>query len=155
MCRSVREELFDRLATMDRRTIPDDEQLARDLPQGVSQEAHHVWTLEGPLLVHHQQLALQGDAADYREMVAAKVLVQDGRPAHRGVGAHYRRQQVKSRLIHEQNGPALLYGPFFSSGQRSSFQLLMAFSSRWFARRSGFCKESPSALTSRLTCAGW
>ena len=140
---------------MDRRAIPDDEQLARYLPQEVPQKAHHVLTVEGPLLLHHEELALQGDGADYREVVTAEVLVQYGSLAHRSIGAHHRGQKVEARLIDKQDRSSLLYGPFLSSGQRSSFQRLMASSSLWLARRTGFCKESPSALTSRLTCAGW
>jgi hypothetical protein len=81
--------------------------------------------------------------------------VQDGRLAYRSVGAHYRGQKVEARLIHKQNRPALLYGPFLSSGHLSSFQRLIASSSRCLARGIGFCKESHKALSSRLTCAGW
>ena len=60
------------------------------------------------------------------EVIARKLLMQDGCLAHRSVGAHYSRQKVEARLIHKQDRSALLYGPFFSSGQRSSFQRLMA-----------------------------
>jgi hypothetical protein len=56
--------------------------------------------------------------------------MQDGRLTHRVIGTHHARQKVKPRLIHKQNRSALLYGPFLSSGQRSSFQCLMASSSR-------------------------
>jgi hypothetical protein len=105
--------------------------------------------------VYHQQLAFQSDGADHRQMVAAEVLMHDGHLTHRGIGAHHARQKVEARLIHKQNRSTLLYGPFLSSGQRSSFQWLMVSSSRCLARRIGFCKESPNALTSRLTCAGW
>jgi hypothetical protein len=77
---------------MDRRIIPDDEQLARDLPQEVPQEADHIRTLEGPLLLHHVKLAFHAAGADHRQMIACKVLMQDGSLAHRGIGAHYRGQ---------------------------------------------------------------
>src|SRR3712207_227865 len=119
------------------------------------QEANHVFSLEGALLLHHVKLALQADGADHREMIAREFLLQDGRLAHRGVATNHSGQRVEARLVHKQYGSTLLYGTFFSSGQRSSFQRFIASSSRWFARRIGFCRESPSALTSRLTCAGW
>src|SRR5215208_4368497 len=115
---------------MYRRAVPDDEQLARNLAQQMPQEADHVRTLEGALLLHHQELALQSDGADHRQMIARKVLMQDGRLTHRGIGAHQARQKVEARLIHKQNRSALLYGPFLSSAQRSSFQRRMASSSR-------------------------
>jgi len=64
----------------------------------VPQKAHYVFSFEGSLLLHHVKLALQGDATDHRQMIARKLLVQDGCLAHRGVGAHYRGQKVEARL---------------------------------------------------------
>jgi hypothetical protein len=60
------------------------------------QEANHIFSLEGALLLHHVKLALQADTADHREMIARELLVQDGCLAHRSVGTHYCRQQVEA-----------------------------------------------------------
>src|SRR5215212_1124140 len=128
--RPASQKIFDRSTAMYRRSVPDEEQFARDLPQEVPQEADHIRTLEGPLLLHRVEFALHGDGADHGQMIARKLLVEDGRLTHRGVGAHYRRQKVKPRLVHKQDSPALLHGPFLSSSQRSSFQRLIASSSR-------------------------
>jgi hypothetical protein len=63
--RPAGQKVLDRSSAMDRRSIPDEEQLARDLSQEVPQEADHVLTVEGALLLHHhQQLALHSDGAD-------------------------------------------------------------------------------------------
>lgn len=132
-----------------------DQELARYLAEGVLEEAIHVFALESPLLLEHQQLPLQGDAAHDREVIARKLLVDDGRLAHRGVGAHDGGKQVEAAPIHEYCRPALPRASLFSCGQRFSLHSRMASSSRWSTRRSGFCKEKPSLLRIRLTCAGW
>src|SRR3954451_22521992 len=140
---------------MDGRAIPDDQELARHLAEGVLEEANHILALESSLLLKHQQLSLQGDTTHGREVIARKLLIKNGRLAHRGVGAHNSGKQVEAALIHEHYRPTFRERPFFSSGQRFSFHSSMAFSSRCLARRSGFCKEKPSLFRIRLTCAGW
>jgi hypothetical protein len=84
-------------------------------------------------------------------MIAAEMFTEYGRLSYRGVSANYHRQQVKARLITEHNGPPFLQRPFLREGHLSSFQRSMASSSRWFARREGFSKESLSFLSKRLT----
>ena len=42
------QELFDRLAPVDRRAIPDDPQLTRHVTQQVAQKLHHARPVEGP-----------------------------------------------------------------------------------------------------------
>src|SRR3954464_12669579 len=111
---------------MDGRAVPDDQELARYLAEGVLEEANHVLALESPLLLEHQQLSLQGDTAHGREVIARELLVEDGRLAHRGVGAYDAGKQVEAALIHEHYRPILLQSPFFSCGQRFSVHSLMA-----------------------------
>jgi len=43
------------------RAVPYEEQLARDLAQKVLEEAHHILSLEGALLLFHVELAFEGD----------------------------------------------------------------------------------------------
>src|SRR5215203_5888750 len=139
---------------MDRRAVPYDEQLAGDLAHQVLEEAHHVLSLKRPLLKGHVELAFEGDGAHRREVISCELLLKDGRLSHRGVGANHHRQQVEARLIGEHYGPAFLLRPFLREGHLSSFQRSMASSSRWLARRCGFCKLCLKALSKRLTCAG-
>src|SRR5829696_5587271 len=83
------------------------------------------------------------------------MLLEDGRLSHRSVSANHCRKQVEARLIGKHYGSAFLQRPFLREGHFFSFQCSMASSSRCSARRCGFCKESPNARTTRLTCAGW
>jgi hypothetical protein len=75
---------------MDRRAVPYDEQLARDLAHEVLEEAYYVLSLEGSLLLDHVELAFERDAAHRREMIAAEMFTQYGRLSYRGVRAHHR-----------------------------------------------------------------
>src|SRR3712207_836168 len=55
---------------MYRRAVPDYQPLTGNPPQQMLQEANHVFSLEGALLLHHVKLALQAHGADHREMIA-------------------------------------------------------------------------------------
>src|ERR671912_1515202 len=136
---------------MYRGAVPYDEQLAGDLTHQMLQEAHRVLSLEGPILLPHVELAFESDGAHRRKVISGEILLQNGRLSYRGVGANHHGQQVEARLISEHYSPALLQGPFFREGHRSSFQRSMASSSRWFARLLGFCKLCLKAFSKRLT----
>ena len=71
-------------------------QLAGDLAHQVLEEAHHVLSLEGTLLLHHVELAIEGDGAHGGEVISREVLLEDGRLSHRSVGANHHRQQVEA-----------------------------------------------------------
>src|SRR3954447_7820192 len=118
---------------MNGRAVPDDQQLARYLAEGVLlEEANYVLALESPLLFEHQQLSLQGDTAHRREVIARELLVKDGHLAYRSVGAYDGgKQQLEATLIHEHYRSTLHERPFFSSGHRFSVHSWMASSSRW------------------------
>src|SRR3989304_3802352 len=47
---TVCQEVLHRLAPMDRRSIPDHQELAWDVPKQVLEEAHHVFAMIGPFL---------------------------------------------------------------------------------------------------------
>jgi hypothetical protein len=51
-------------SAMYRSAVPYDQQLAWDLSQEMPQEANHIFSLEGSLLLQHVKLALQADSAD-------------------------------------------------------------------------------------------
>src|SRR5687767_13753128 len=61
--RPADQKILYRPTAMYHRAVPDDEQLAGDLPQEMPQEANHIFSLEGSLLLHHVTLALQADGA--------------------------------------------------------------------------------------------
>jgi hypothetical protein len=60
--RSAGQKVLDRCSPVDRRALPYDEQLARDLAHEMLQEAHHIFSFEGTFLLYHVELALQRDA---------------------------------------------------------------------------------------------
>lgn len=82
-----------------------------------------------------------------------KLFMENGSLSYRGIGAGNHRQQVEAGLVGEEDGPTLLQRPLFNLGQVLCFQSSMALSSRWIARRVGFCEERPRDFASRLTCA--
>jgi len=69
---AVGQEVLDRLAAMDRRAVPDDQQLAGDVAQQMLEEAHDIRALVGVVLHQHEQAPRGRDAADDRQVVAAQ-----------------------------------------------------------------------------------
>jgi len=134
------QKVFDRLTAMNRRSIPDDQQWACDLTGEHLQKANHIWPFVRMVLRLHDDLSFWSNAAHSREMVTGQLHFQDGRLAHRRIGAHCQRQKVKRRLIHKDYRALFLLGLFFSAGQRSFFQVAIAASSRWVAFWMGFCR---------------
>ena len=133
------QKVFDLLGAMDGGPIPDHEQLPGDLAQQETQEAHDICGFIGSLLHLHEEPSLWGQATNGREMIGAELDAQERSLPTRGIGPHGHGQQIKTRLIYKNDGSFFLLSFFFSAGQRSSFQPLMAASSRWLARCTGFC----------------
>ena len=114
-------------------------QMTSSLPgqvgQQVPQEAHHVRAAQGAVGRHlEQQLAVRGDAADDREVIAGEAHAQDRRLAAGGVGPHAAGQQIEAGFVYPDDGAPFGGRPFLSAGQRSAYQRAMAASSRWVAR---------------------
>src|SRR5215207_7426840 len=105
---------------MYRRAVPYDEQLTRDLAHEVLEEAHHVLSLEGLLLLDHVELAIERDAAHRRKVISCEVLLEDGRLPHRGVSANHHGQKIEARLIAEHYGSAFLQCPYLKRPDASS-----------------------------------
>ena len=101
------------------------------------------------------QLARRGDRADGGEMIAGAPFPEDGRVAHRGIGAHHAGQGIKAGFIEEEDRLLLRLRPLLRAGQISSRQRVMAPSSRCRARRAGFWGLQRSALSKRPTWTGW
>src|SRR5215203_2189569 len=56
-------------------------------------------------------------------MIAAEMLMEDGRLSYQGVGTNHYGQQVRARLVGKHDGPVLLRS-LFDSGQRFLFPAL-------------------------------
>src|SRR5918999_6616119 len=149
------QEGFDRLAAVDGAAIPDDQQPHRDVGGQLLQEPCRIYPLEGPVLDPSVQPAMGGDATNYRQMVSAEWYPEYWSLAPGRIGLNYQGQQVATRLVHEDDGPAFVPGLFFRAGQCSSFQRRMASSSRWLARCRGFWRLQLYCLRMRPTWEGW
>ena len=133
------QEVLDRLATMDRGAIPDDEELASDLAQQEAEKPHHIGAVIGLGLRLHDQALVGRDGRDRRAMIAGQGNPQDrGLPVPRP-GADVMGKQVEPRLIHPDDHSSFVVGFFLSAGQRCSHQTRMASSLRWVARSMGRC----------------
>lgn len=85
--RAMGQECLDDVTTVNWRPIPDHHQTAGHFPQHMFQEGDHVFRIDGAVLTVKIQLPLWGHSTDGREMIARPPLPQDGRVAHRGIGA--------------------------------------------------------------------
>lgn len=149
------QHLFDFSAPMNWRSIPDDQQLAFNLPQQVAQESSHICSFVCSLLHHQVQSAFLINGTDGRQMISADHLAQHRRLTSRRIGAHYRGQQVETGLVYPEDYSPFPPGLFLIAGHRLRDQLSIAASSRWRARRAGTCKLQPTSRSRRPTCDGW
>src|SRR5215203_814333 len=113
------------------RAVPDYQQLARYLAHKVFEKAHHVFCLEGSILLDHVELALKGDGAHCREVIAREPLMEHKRLSYRSIGADRHRQQVEVRLIGKHYRPALREGPL------SALASVVLSIARWPLHRAG------------------
>jgi hypothetical protein len=64
------EKLFDHICAMDRRSIPNDQQLASDFVEQHPQKPHDIFCFVGSLLHLHEKPSLLGDASNRGKMIA-------------------------------------------------------------------------------------
>ena len=151
---STAQEVLDRLATMNGRAIPEDQELATDLAQQDPQEPDDVFGVVGALLRLQEETSLGRDATDDRQMIMGERHSEHGRLPARRPGPHRHGQQIEAGLIYPDDGAAFR-GRFFSSaGQRSCHHAWIASSLRCVARVRGCWTLWRTACKRRLTCAG-
>ncbi len=100
-------------AAVDRRPIPEDQQLARDVAPQMIEEADHFGARDRRLMDLEVQPLVQAHGADDREMIAAEGMTQDRRLAPWRVAARYRRQEIEAALIEEEQRARLVGGLLF------------------------------------------
>ena len=149
------QEILDRLATVDRCAVPDDQELAGDLTEEVLEDAHAIRALVRAFLHQPEQAPRRGDTAADRQVVAAQRAAEDRRLPAWGVGPDRAWEEVAARFVDPDDGPAFLVSPLFRAGQRSVRQASMAAAVRWLARAIGVCTLQPAARRSLPTCLGW
>jgi hypothetical protein len=140
---------------MHRSPIPDDHEVARDFPQQMLQNGHDIGRVDRPFLAVKIPLPLGGDGTDGREVITRPPLPKNRGLAYRGRGADDTGQGIEPRFIKEEDGLPLGLCPLLSAGQVSSRQRVIAVSSRWRARRAGFCGLPRMGWRRRLTWLGW
>jgi hypothetical protein len=150
-----RQELLDSVTAMDRRAIPEDHQAAGHFAPQMLQKGHDISRVEGRFLAVNVQLTLGGDGADGREMLAGPPLLQHGRLAHGCIGPDAAGQGIEPRFVYAKDALRLDVCPLLMAGQVSCRPRAMAASSRWRARRAGFCGLQRSPLSLRPTWTGW
>jgi hypothetical protein len=96
--RTLGQEGFDGRTAMDRSTVPDHQQLARDVSQQVLEEADYLRATERVVLDAQQQSTTRGDATDNRQVVTGEREAQHWRVAAWGKTADHAGQQGKARL---------------------------------------------------------
>ena len=106
----LRQEVLDGLGAMDRRPIPDHEQLARNLAQQMLEKLDDLGAPKRALADLEEEPPLVGEAADDGEMVAGTGHPENRRVAPRGVGAHQARQQIEAGLVYPDDGTPLALG---------------------------------------------
>src|ERR687895_642861 len=115
----------------------------------------HVIRVDRAILATEVQLALGRDGTDRREVVAGPPVPHKRRLTPRGIGAHDTGQGINTRCVYEEDGLLLRLRPFLMVGQVSSRHRAIAASSRWQARRAGFCGLHRMVWQRRPTCRGW
>src|SRR5258706_1532969 len=149
------QEVLDGVPQVNRRPVPDHEQLTADRAQQHAQEADNIGRAVGVILRLHKQAPVGRDAADGGEMVMGERHAQDGGLSPWRPGAYGQGQQVEARLVSPDDGPALVGGFFSRAGQRSCHQAWIGCSSRCAARATGRWTLCRSVWSRRLTWAGW
>jgi hypothetical protein len=150
----MREALLDDVTAMHRCPIPHDPQAARHLPPQMLQKGHDICRVDRPALAVNRQLAVGGNGAHGREMIASPPLLENRRVAHRGIGADHTGQGRESGRIDEEEALPVGLRPLLMAGQVSWRQRAMLASSRWRARRAGFWRLQRSVLSKRPTGLG-
>ena len=86
---------FDRLPPMNRRSIPNNQELAGDLAEQELEKADNIFAAVGVILHLHEQTAIRGDAADRGQVITRELHPQDRRLPLWRPGADGHRQQVE------------------------------------------------------------
>lgn len=150
---SFSQVVFDFLTTMNRGSIPDHQQVPRNLAGEQLQKANDIGPFVGMVLGLHNELSFWRHGTHSRDMITRQLDAQGGRLAYGCIGAHGHRQEIKCRLIDEDYRAFFLFRLFFSAGQRSFFQATIPASSRCVAFWMGFCRLCLMRRRRREPCA--
>ena len=109
---SIAQEFFHHLSPVSRKPIPDDQELALNVPQQMLEKAHNMGPTKRLFLNARVQFPLWRHRADRREMFPEGVF-QYRRLALRRPGVNGGSQQVKASLVDEDYRSPFSFGLFF------------------------------------------
>lgn len=142
--------ILDQEAAMDGCAIPQDQNLAGDVPLQMTEKRDDLGAFNASLMnlkIESPQRQPTNDGKTF----PVEGLVQHRRLSARGPGADARRAGAQPAFVDENDGSALPESLFFKSGHSTRCQRRMAFSSRSTARRSGLWQLKPLAPIKRQT----
>ena len=100
--------------------IPDNEPLARDVPQQMREELHYLRAANAARKQPEIEVPL-GHSRHSRQGLPVEVVLQRRRLAPRRPRTAAVRALAQSAFVDEDDRAALVFGIFFNSGQRSRF----------------------------------
>lgn len=112
--------VLDQEAAMDRRPIPQDEDLARHMPLQMLEELDPLGAFDAAG-VDLEIEAPERQAAHDGKAFPVEALVQHGRLSAQGPGARAGRTSTQSTFVDKDKSAALLAGLFFKAGPRTRF----------------------------------
>lgn len=136
-------------AAMNVAVVPHDDDRTAEMPQQIAEKRTGVRRAE--ILAMQLEIesvvaaaGAQREPGDDRNAIMFLPVVQDRRLAPGRPGAAHGRDQEEARLVDENEVGTQPRGVFFTRGHSRAFHSAIAASSRWSARRSGFCGVQPS-----------
>lgn len=143
------EERPNERAAVDVAVVPDDDDRAAQVPEQMAQEfartgCANVVAVELEVEPTAQPAGTQREAGDDRDAVVPLPVSQDRSLPARCPGAPHGGNQEEARFVYEDEVGVQPRGVFFTRGHSRAFHRAIAASSRWSARRSGFCGVQPS-----------
>lgn len=129
--------------------VPDDDDRSSEMSQEITQERTGVRRAEILAVQLEVEPApppcgTERQPGDHRDAVVFLPMAQDGSLAARRPGAPHGWNQEEARFVDEDEVGAQPRGVFFTRGHSRAVHSAIAASSRWRARRSGFCGVQPS-----------
>lgn len=144
------DEVLDEQAAVNRRAIPDDEQLSGKVPPEVLEKCDDLRAFDAARM-NLEVEPPQRQRANNGKAFPIEGFVQHRRLSARSPGANPGGPGAQSAFVDKDDGSPLAAGLFFKAGQVTRFHWRMAFSSRSTARRSGRWQLKPLAPSKRHT----